>query len=36
MENYPKPVVGAVIFNPEGKVLICRAKKWNNKGYIKR
>jgi len=34
MKNFPKPVVGAVIFNPEGKVLICRAKKWNNKYII--
>jgi len=34
MRNYPKPVVGAVIFNPEGKVLICRAPKWGNKYII--
>lgn len=33
-KNYPKPVVGAVIFNPEGKILICRARKWNNKYVI--
>ncbi len=34
MKNYPKPVVGAVIYNPEGKVLICRAEKWGNKYII--
>ncbi|MFO7890020.1 MAG: NUDIX domain-containing protein [bacterium] len=34
MKKHPKPVVGAVIINPEGKVLICRARKWNNKFII--
>ncbi len=31
MKQYPEPTVGAVIFNPEGKVLLCRSKKWGDK-----
>ncbi len=30
MNKYPEPTVGAVIFNPEGKVLLCKSQKWNN------
>ncbi|ODS50116.1 MAG: nucleoside triphosphatase, partial [Halanaerobium sp. 4-GBenrich] len=32
--KYPETVVGAVIFNPENKVLICRSTKWNSKYII--
>lgn len=31
MNKYPEPTVGAVIFNPEGKILLCKSQKWNNK-----
>lgn len=31
---YPEATVGAVILNPENKVLICRSSKWNNKYVI--
>jgi len=34
MNKYPEPTVGAVIFNPEGKVLLCRSRKWGNKYVI--
>ncbi|MEJ2629430.1 MAG: NUDIX domain-containing protein [bacterium] len=38
MSNVPKqcpePVVGAVIFNPQGKILIIRSAKWGNKYII--
>ena len=27
--QYPEPVVGAVIFNPEQKILLCKSKKFN-------
>jgi nucleoside triphosphatase len=30
MKQYPEPTVGAVIFNPENKVLLCKSKKWGN------
>lgn len=31
MKQYPEPTVGAIIFNPENKVLLCRSSKWGNK-----
>lgn len=34
MKNYPEPTVSAVIFNPEGKILLCRSHKWNNEYVI--
>jgi nucleoside triphosphatase len=32
--NYPEATVGAVILNPDNKVLICRSTKWNGKYVI--
>jgi nucleoside triphosphatase len=32
--RYPEATVGAVIFNPENKVLICKSNKWNQKFVI--
>lgn len=34
MNKYPEPTVGAVIFNPDGKLLLCKSHKWNNKYII--
>lgn len=34
MTIYPEPTIGAIIFNPQNKVLLCRSKKWNNKYII--
>jgi len=34
MSKYPEPTVGAVIFNPEGKILLCKSHKWGNKYVI--
>lgn len=34
MGNYPEPTVSAVIFNPEGKILLCKSHKWENKYVI--
>lgn len=34
MSNYPEPTVSAVIFNPEGKILLCKSHKWGNKYVI--
>ncbi|WP_339810741.1 NUDIX domain-containing protein [uncultured Imperialibacter sp.] len=31
MKQYPEPTVGAIIFNPESKVLLCKSKKWGDK-----
>ena len=28
--SYPEPTVGAVIFNPDNKILLCRSSRWNN------
>ena len=28
--RYPEPTVSAVIFNPEGKILLCKSAEWNN------
>ncbi|MTI60971.1 MAG: NUDIX domain-containing protein [Firmicutes bacterium] len=32
--QYPEPTVGAVIFNPDNKILLCKSNKWNNKYVI--
>ena len=34
MMKYPEPTVGAIIFNPDNKVLLCKAHKWNDKYII--
>lgn len=34
IKKYPEPTVGAVIFNPEGKVLLCKSYKWDNQYVI--
>jgi nucleoside triphosphatase len=34
MKRYPEPTVGAIIFNPEGKILLCKSHKWENKYVI--
>lgn len=34
MNKYPEPTVSAVIFNPSGKVLLCKSHKWENKYVI--
>lgn len=31
MNRYPEPTVGAIIFNPDGKILLCKSHKWQNK-----
>jgi len=33
-QQYPEPTVGALIFNPEGKVLLVRSHKWNDNYVI--
>ncbi|MTI47913.1 MAG: NUDIX domain-containing protein [Firmicutes bacterium] len=32
--KYPEPTVGAVIFNPDNKILLCKSHKWNNEYVI--
>jgi len=32
--KYPEPTVGAIIFNPDNKILLCKSHKWNNKYVI--
>lgn len=34
MCKYPEPTVGAVIFNSDNKVLLCKSHKWDNKYVI--
>lgn len=34
MKNYPEVTVGAIIFNPENRVLLCKSTKWNNQFVI--
>lgn len=34
MNRYPEPTVSAIIFNPEGKILLCKSHKWENKYVI--
>ena len=31
---YPEPTVGAVIFNSENRILLCKSSKWNNQYVI--
>jgi len=33
-QQYPEPTVGALIFNPEGKIFLMRSHKWRNKYVI--
>jgi nucleoside triphosphatase len=33
-QSYPEPTVGALIFNPESKILLVRSHKWRNKYVI--
>ena len=33
-QNYPEPTVGALIFNPERKLLLVRSHKWRNKYVV--
>ncbi len=32
--KYPVPVVGAVIINPDNKILLCKSHKWNDEYVI--
>jgi nucleoside triphosphatase len=32
--QYPEPTVGAIIFNPDNKILLCKSHKWDNKYVI--
>ena len=32
--QYPETTVGAIIFNPENKILLCKSHKWDNKYVI--
>lgn len=32
--KYPEPTVGAIIFNPDNKILLCKSHKWNNEYVI--
>lgn len=32
--KYPEPTVGAIIFNPDNKILLCKSHKWDNKYII--
>lgn len=34
MNKYPEPTVGAIIFNPDQRVLLCKSHKWDNKYVI--
>ena len=33
-QHYPEPTVGALIFNPEGKLLLVKSHKWRGKYVI--
>lgn len=33
-QHFPEPTVGALIFNPEGKVFLMRSPKWHNKYVV--
>ena len=33
-QHYPEPTVGALIFNPEGKLLLVKSHKWRDKYVI--
>ncbi|EOD00126.1 NUDIX domain-containing protein [Caldisalinibacter kiritimatiensis] len=32
--RYPEPTVGAIIFNPDKKILLCKSSKWDNNYVI--
>lgn len=32
--QYPESTVGADIFNPDNKILLCKARKWDGKYVI--
>jgi nucleoside triphosphatase len=32
-QKYSEPTVGALIFNPEGKVLLIKSHKWRGKKF---
>lgn len=34
MNKFPEPTVSAVIVNPDGKILLCKSHKWENKYVI--
>lgn len=34
MIKFPEPTVSAIIFNPDGKILLCKSHKWENKYVI--
>lgn len=34
MNKFPEPTVSAIIFNPDGKILLCKSHKWENKYVI--
>jgi len=33
-QQFPEPTVGALIFNPEGKIFLLKSHKWKNKYVI--
>lgn len=33
-QRFPEPTVGALIFNPEGKIFLMNSRKWKNKYVI--
>ena len=33
-QQYPEPTVGALIFNPEGELLLVKSHKWKNKYVV--
>lgn len=33
-QKFPEPTVGALVFNPEGKILLIKSYKWNGKYVI--
>lgn len=33
-QRYPEPTVGALVFNPEGKVLLLKSRKWRDNYVI--
>lgn len=34
MNKFPEPTVSAIIFDPDGKILLCKSHKWENKYVI--
>lgn len=33
-QQFPEPTVGALVFNPKGKVLLMKSHKWRGKYYV--